>query len=212
MAKQGIQKINRISKSQGRLMVAVAFLFDLIPIILLCLVFYFILDALGGFNTLTDAFDTGECKELTVDMGATGLDLGRDTITVCENETAFAKVKLLFALSGAISGTVFTGPLVYSVGSFMATFFGYMCFTIWFAINKVNMWSFSKTGRVFANAFSALIELVPLLNLLPGITFMAWRHVKITQAEDELKNRESLKNSLRVIKGGGRSRRFAKTA
>jgi hypothetical protein len=35
-----------------------------------------------------------------------------------------------------------------------------------------------------------IVEEIPLLDLLPGTTIMVWRHVKMSQVEDKIKNNE----------------------
>jgi hypothetical protein len=89
--------------------------------------------------------------------------------------------------------------------SFIATFCAYIIFTIWFFTKGVNIWSFNSAERVGINMVSGLIEFIPILNLLPGITMMVWRHIKISQKEDQAKEAERSKKIQTQLQNSGQN-------
>lgn len=173
----------RISKSTGRLMLLFAVFFDLFPTILIFLAIAISIYSLGGVGVLEDIADS---------FGGNVIDDWWNRSQVVYKTGAYSAT--------AILELIFIGPLIYTIGSFVATIFAFLVFIPWFYLKGVNMLSFSKSSRILANGLSALIESVPVLNLLPGITFMVWRHIKITQMEDKIKNFEVANKTLRAIK------------
>lgn len=85
--------------------------------------------------------------------------------------------------------------------SWVSSVLGYIFFTIWFFFKGVYIWSFDKSTKVLINIVTFLIEMFPGLDLLPGTTFMVWRHVKISQKQDKDKFAEQKRKQVRVIQG-----------
>ncbi len=158
-------------------MVTVGVLFDLFPFLLILIAIIIVFSIAGGdLETVADA---------------------------AKGET-IAKVKVARSIGSAGVAGFFIAPIIYVAGSYIGLFLGYIFFTFWFMFKGVYMWSFSNSKRVIVNIISIAVESIPLLNLLPGITLMVLRHVKISQAEDKLKETEQhlmIQKSLARTKG-----------
>lgn len=161
MVSQELPKKQRISKSHGFIMIVVGILFDLLPFILILAAIGVVMYGLGG-----DA----------------------ETVAGAAQGSKLDMFKLGVSGAGGIATAILAGPLLYVIGSFITLVFGYFSFTIWFLFKGVNIWSFNSVQRVLVNAIAVAVESIPILNMLPGITLMVWRHVKVTQAEDFLTN------------------------
>lgn len=157
-------------------MVLIAIFFDLLPII-----FIFISIALIAY-ALSDGIG-----EDIVDLAQSG-----NFITEWKNKAEIA-AQAAAGATASLAVLIFLGPALYTIGSFISVFFGYIFFTVWFFMKGVNIWSFDSTERVGVNLLAGIIELIPMINILPGITVMVWRHVKISQKEDRVKNTEQAK-------------------
>lgn len=155
-------------------MVAVAILIDLLPLIFILLAVGLVVYVLAG--------DVGQ--DMLDSVGGNYVD------------DRWNRLQILWkagrAGAGGLMLLVFVGPLLYTVASFLSIFFGYLLFTFWFMFKGVNMWSFRSMQRVIVNLTAAVVELIPLVNLLPGISLMVWRHVKLSQMEDRVKNEENI--------------------
>ncbi len=78
-------------------------------------------------------------------------------------------------------------------------------FGVWFAILGVNYFSGDRTGaKLLSMVGSSVVELVPLLDALPGITLGVWGIIYAVQKEDAAKKiayEESVKKNLRQQRG-----------
>lgn len=197
MATQEIPSQQRISKSTGRMMIGVAILFDLLPLMLLIVVVVFMMYSATG-NMAEDLSNIAKANQAAQNGTAHGFWGWLAVKTIYGIGGARVAVKAGAALFAGGLGAIILGPIVYTIGSFFASTFAYIIFTVWFFVKGVNIWSFSSTERVLVNMSAIIVENIPLLDLLPGITFMAWRHVKISRAEDTIKDSELLNKASKV--------------
>jgi len=175
MNDQIMEEKQRITKGKGRFMVGIALIFDLIPILLIViaivLVFY--------------AFSSGIGEDVQ------DLANSNNILTRTKNKTEIATQAVVGGTATFATG-IFLGPILYTIGSFLSVSIGYSLFTLWFYFKGVSIWSFSKPKRALTTALSMAVESIPILNLLPGMTFMVWRHVKLTQIEDHIAHTEKM--------------------
>lgn len=106
------------------------------------------------------------------------------------------------AFLGAGMAGVMVGPLLYAMVSLAVSILTVLIFSFWFLMHRVNMWAF-KTNRIAVNLISIIVELIPGLDLLPGTTFMVWRHIKISEAEDKKKAEAGAAQMVRTRRGPG---------
>lgn len=167
---------HRISKGTGRLMVFVGLLFDMLPLLLIIVVMAFIFSGLNNSVTEAACDDNAITRFLNTpvwDWGEKG-----DVMTVCEGAT-LASAGVAF-----IGGGIIMGPALYAIGSIISVFLAFVVFLMWFGSKGVFVLSLSS-GRIMINMFTFVVESVPVLNIIPTITFATWRHVHITQKKDE---------------------------
>lgn len=182
----------RISKGQGRLMIGIGLLFDLLPILIILVLFmvgiYFIVTT-SGLTELADVATT-----------ISDPDAGFWEKTAAKTKGAWIGFRVGFeTILATAFGVFFFLPLLYTLTSFMSVFIGYLLFTFWFMFRGVYIWSFSNPKKILVTLTTAILETIPLVNLLPGITIMVWRHVKYTQMEDALQNKETVVKTARMI-------------
>ena len=174
--------------------------FDLLPIILLVVVGFFVISSLGMGNYSEDVTNLSKADKAIEEGGfwntVAGWGIKGTAYTRIGGRAAKDTVKI--ALFGGGSALIF-GPPLYMIGSFVASILAYLFFTIWFFIKGVNIWTFGSAQRVLVNMGSIIVEHIPGLDLLPGITFMVWRHVVISRAEDTLKDSELLHKTTQQI-------------
>lgn len=191
----------RISKGKGRLMIGIGLLFDLLPVLILLVVFvtgiYFIVTT-SGLTELADDIAAVSDSELRNSDAGNWEKVIRPISGWWGIGKAAATVGLGTIL-GTVVGVFFILPMLYTITSFMSVFVGYLFFTFWFMFNGVYIWSFSKPKKILVTLTTAFLETIPLVNLLPGITVMVWRHVKYTQMEDALENKETVAKTARMI-------------
>ncbi len=179
----------RVSKKHGSLMVFIGFLFDLMPLLLILIATGFIFSQLN--NTATETFceeDAWYNKVLDYRIGWGDKSNLLDKYTgktVCEFSTRAS------AAIAMIGGGFIVGPMLYFIGSLLSIFLAFFVFLAWFGVRKVFVLS-PKPGRLVANLLTLIIECLPIFNILPGITFAVWRHVRISQKEDETKHRQQM--------------------
>lgn len=151
-------------------MLTVAVLFDLLPLLA-------VLGAGGLMFSMVDSSGQDACavsKALEGSAFAAGVKLGADVL--CKGNTAVG-----VAAAGGVMFVV--GPFLYVGISVFISIVTVLVYSFWFALHHVNMWAF-RSKRLTTNLVAAIVENVPLLNLLPGTTFMVWRHIKISDMED----------------------------
>ncbi len=192
----------RISKTTKKLMIAVGVLFDLMPMLLIVITMLVVFQLTGG-TMLGDAVkDYAQQKTLEE---KSGLDYGKWGGWIFK-PSDYAKTRVYFV--GAVGGTsavltvLFLGPVIYTAGSFISTFMAYLLFFFWFGFKRVNMWSFKNEKRILTNVGTSVIEGIPGLNILPGITLMVWIHIKLSRnedMEDAKEKNEKMKRKLRNI-------------
>jgi hypothetical protein len=99
------------------------------------------------------------------------------------NITAFFMITvalLLDLLQFLLTLLVLTSPIAELV-----TFLALCIFGVWFAIMRVNYFSGRKVGMKVASAFgSAVVELVPILDAVPGITLGVAGVIVATRIEE----------------------------
>ena len=165
-------------------MLAMGVFFDLLPVILIFVAVGLVIMLLGDTGvTASHAVVAAELCESTPWYYV----FDKAGACIVKNAASVEVVVSLF-LGGATA--IFLGPFIYTFGSFLSTILAYFFFTVWFYMKGVHMWTFTKGQRVLVNLCTVVVETIPLLNLLPGITFMVWRHVAISQAEDAIKDSE----------------------
>ncbi len=183
-------------------MIGIGLLFDLLPILVLGVIFligiYFIMTTPGLSNLANDYAAISDSEMRNSDktiwekvwLPTKGMwNIGKTTVT--------GGLKALLATA---FGVFFILPLLYTITSFLSLFIGYLFFTFWFMFKGVYIWSFSKPKKILVTLTTAFLETIPFVNLLPGITIMVWRHVKYTQMEDAIQNKETLAKTARMIK------------
>jgi hypothetical protein len=185
--KQKIEDAQRISKGTGRFMIAVAILFDFIPLIMIIAAIGVSAYFVGGFNTAEEVANS-RAGDAAIQQGGFWNTVGGYAVKGVAGTIGTAKVTKAVVAGGVVG--IFIGPIIYTVGSYLSIIFGYLIFTFWFLFKGVNMWSFNSMQKVLVNLSAFIVELVPGVNILPGISIMVWRHVKLSQLEDREKNRE----------------------
>lgn len=201
MPTQKLPSQQRISKSTGRMMIGIAAIFDLIPILLLLIVAFLVIADISpdysDENTNIALANKAAAVENPQD-GWTGIAVG--AIKMIANVRKAGKTVIAageFLLFGA-AGLVL-GPIIYTIGSFIATALAYIVFIIWFYMKGVNVLTFSSGERVLVNLMSVVIEYIPIVNLFPSITIGVWRHIKVSQVEDKIKDNELLSKASKAI-------------
>jgi hypothetical protein len=199
----------RISKQHGRIMVAIAVFFDLLPIIALGVMLYILFQAVvtGDVGSALEHYSAAErAAERSFEADDSTLSGVLEEIFIHDNVNAYHKLaatyygaKVIIGASGASVIAFFIGPLIYEIVSFSSTIVAYLLFTLWFLFKKVNIWSFTKPKKVFLNLITMIVEEIPILDLLPGTTIMVWRHVKMSQVEDTIKNNKIIASGLSKI-------------
>lgn len=160
----------RISKGTGRLMVAFAFILDMLPIILAVVMLF---AAFSGSVPPADTSTQSDVPWWNVYGHWENMEAKVDAWLVEFGERA-SNVFL------AAAGVLILAPATYFIASFLAPILGFLIFLFWFLSKGVN--PFSITG-----ALLMLVEAVPFANLLPTITLVVWRTVRVSRKEDELR-------------------------
>ena len=162
-------------------MLAVGILFDLLPLFLIIGTSVFVFKLLGDASAKA-ASNVAACFN-----PATLTDLWNCAMFASSPVTELSKIALA---SGAAAFTAVTlGPIMYAIGSFTSTLLALFVFLVWFLVKRVN--PFSPTAkRMLTNLLTMIVESIPLLNILPGITFAVSRHIRISRMEDEERHRE----------------------
>jgi len=173
-------------------MIAFGILFDLFPLLLVVGVAVFVMYSLGGMeNVGKGTANIQAANELAQQENTTGsaeealTGAGIGLIGAAQAGSGAAQAAVGILAGGAT--VFFIGPLIYVIGSFITSTIAYFFFTIWFFMKGVNIWSFGSVERMTVNVCTFVVEHVPILDLLPGITFMVWRHVEVSRIEDTLK-------------------------
>jgi len=194
----------RISKSHGRLMMLVGLFFDLLPIILILFVIGIMFSTINGSVTEAACDDNWLTRILNYRIGSNERTWLDNTIgaTTCEGATRAS------AAVAIIGGGFMLGPILYVVGSLFSVFTAFLVFLAWFGLKGTFI--LAPTGnRIAANLITMVVESLPLVNTLPGITLAVWRHVRISQKEDEKKHKEQRAKQVDYM--NRQSRRFTKT-
>lgn len=191
---------HRIGSGQGKLMISVAALLDLMPILLLMALvalFFAAGGAVGGAvgsatekvydsHLLTASALPGigwamAPTKWTLDFfGVGGKEVGAAVGTVAAGAT--------MAAGGA--ATWWLWGLVYWFSAFMTSLLSIFIFPTWFAFLRYNMLSFLSAKKVTTNLVSfmctGLFKMAPVLNLFPFPVYSltVWRHIHIARAED----------------------------
>ena len=176
-------------------MLAFGVFFDLLPIILVLVVIFFVISQVGG-GIVEEAASYAEAGQQIEEGGVWNTVHGYVWKVV-----AGSRVLVQVGWKALVGGTaaLFFGPFLYIIGSFIASTLAYFFFTFWFFMKGVNIWTFGSAQRVLVNVTSIIVEHIPGLDLLPGITFMVWRHVVISRAEDALKDSELLNKTTQQL-------------
>lgn len=156
-----------ISGLQTMLLLSVAFIFDLLPILVLIVAAVFLLLGLGDISSCIQASSASYFSLTKYTSGAA------------------CAYSLATGAAGAVA-LLFIGPAVYAFLQVLMSFLGLLVFWGWFAFLGVNIWSFKK-GRMLTSALAGVIELIPFLGILPGTTLLVLRHIMITRTEDKLR-------------------------
>jgi hypothetical protein len=184
----------RISKSQGRAMVFVAVFFDFLALLTVLLTIMLMIYYVGS----NFGYEMGLVNEVTEEVSS-DFPMTMEGAGGVASKLAVAGVSATAKAALGIGSLFFIIPIFYTVISLLSTLLAYFVFTIWFLLKGVNMWSFDNGQRVGINLVSGIIELVPILNILPAITVMVWRHVKISQKEDQVKEADQAQKIQRQL-------------
>ena len=180
----------RISKTTKKLMIAVGVLFDLMPMLLIAIMMLVTFNLFGSNWAVNDyIYHSNKASEWCAYSKAHPYNIFAKERCFhhtrrAKNSTYYAGGILAFQTGGAGLVGLFVGPIIYTAGSFISTFMAYLLFFFWFGFKRVNMWSFKNEKRILTNIGTSIIEGIPVLNLLPGITLMVWIHIKLSQNED----------------------------
>jgi hypothetical protein len=127
-------------------------------------------------------------------------------------QCAWAVAKTLAATGGSVAAMMTVGPaiigILYTISTVMVNLLAAIVFTVWFAMKRVNMWSFTSPRRIMANLLALFIEYAPFLNILPGITIMVWMQIKATEREDKERAKQTAE---KLFRAGNRSMRRVMT-
>ncbi len=210
MTSKDIPADYRISKTTKKLMIAVGVFFDLVPIIAILAMMFVVFQLSGGFfinNAANNASLASKyCAEAKKPStgGIAGWYHHWLAKNACETYTNFAKEHAVIGVGIAtISGGLvafFVGPIIYTAVSFISTFVAYTLFFFWFGFKGVNMWSFRNEKRILTNIGTFIIENIPVVDLLPGTTFMVWMHIKLSRNEDVVKTKEKNEKIKRKLR------------
>jgi hypothetical protein len=166
----------RISKGHGWLMMFTAAFFDLLPLLLIILAISFTMSVTSNFNE-KDLARIMACSEAVA--GSSVWEKAK-----CGGSlVSTTGVKVAMTGASAIASGLMFGPILYMVGSLIATLLSFIVFFIWFLLKGVFVLSL-KPGRVAANLMVFIVESLPVLNILPGHTLGVAMHVRNTRAED----------------------------
>lgn len=169
-------------------MIAVGVIFDLLPILLLVGIIFWVIVSMGG--SMEDVKHLS--KSIEVYTGANESNWF-DRIFDKAGALIVGGISGGSLAKGAVAGGLtafFFGPFIYVVASFIASTLAYIFFTFWFLAKGVNIWAFGSFQRTLVNLSTIIVENVPIVDLFPGITVMVWRHITISRAEDKLKESE----------------------
>jgi uncharacterized membrane protein len=86
-------------------------------------------------------------------------------------------------------------PFIGWVFSMLVAIFGSLTFFMWFMMSGVR---FIKSKNIGVVATSAIIEIIPILNILPGFSLSVWRVIKNTKEEDKERNKKNLKKTTKI--------------
>ncbi len=155
----------RISDGHKYLLTALALFFDVLPVLVLIVAAAL---AFAGINDFTSCFGAATS--------------GWFSWAGASCAVAVAKGAVTGGLT--IAALFFAGPILYAVVSMMVSLIAGLFFTLVFFFGyHVNIWEM-RSNRLMVNLFTGLIEVIPVLNLLPGVTVMVWSHATISQKTD----------------------------
>lgn len=169
----------RINKSKGVMMVTVALFFDVAQ--MACKLF--ILFGLGILGGVVGGY-LGSLVGLTEIGGGVGFVVGT-VATYTGVGTVFA-AQIGFALSIVFSALV--------------AVIGYSVMLLWFTMGSVSPFLGKKVGKkISAMMISAVIDITPLLNLLPGITVWTILMIRASREEDkEQAEKDSMQYNMNI--------------
>ena len=124
-----MNETQRISKSQGRFMIAVAILFDVIPILLIIVLLMFGMYEIAQIDGIDVLIEDAKTVQGYGDLSL--WEKIKATPGVLMAGGRLAKTLATGVIAGAIAGLIFI-PLIYTGASFMSTLTAYLLFTVWF--------------------------------------------------------------------------------
>jgi hypothetical protein len=192
----------RISKGHGRVMIFVAFLFDLLPLLLIIGVITLMFTYFGGSAVTNLASNYDECvngTEVTTGGGRNYRNKAGGQTRTVRSERACAEVAWV-GLTGVASvgvGGFMVGPIIYFIGSLISVVLSFLLFVTWFAFRGVAVVNLDPR-RMIVNIRTLIAEILPVINIFPTITLAARRHVKISQQEDEVKHQRKMQGQLQA--------------
>jgi len=199
----------RISKSEGKLMTFVGLIFDLLPLIGILLVIVFSIQTIANGNWAVSDY-VYHSQKADEWCGKKADSWSIVNWERCLHHSRRRDNSLVYAggmiAAFGIGGAVLMGPAIYVAVSFISSILAYCLFTIWFASRKINIWSFSKPGKLLTTLMTLVMENITLIDLLPGTTILVWRHVKVSRIEDRVSNKEA--QSRLATKEARASRRY----
>lgn len=145
------------------LMIGTAFLFDFFPIIVLVIAIVIIFTQIGG-----------ACAGV---KGAFGGLVG------IAMKSTKCGVSLLAAAGGSVA-MMYVGPAIYAGLAYASKAIAFGMFFLWFWFLGWNMWAF-KAKNLTINMTAFVIESLPIIELIPAITIMVWRHITLSRAADK---------------------------
>ncbi|MBP9749740.1 MAG: hypothetical protein KBD21_03340 [Candidatus Pacebacteria bacterium] len=181
----------RIGRGTGVAMVMVALVFDFAVVIMLIGGIIFALSTLGDSSigkhvvqsTATHCAEAEKAKANGEAFGSKKEGWGR---SYHEGECAVGKGIVAATVAIVGIGSFFTFPLMAAMVSAIAGIISVLLFTLWFAVLRVNVMGLSYR-RVMVNLTTAIIESIPVLNLLPMQTICVLLHIRLANKEDDHK-------------------------
>jgi hypothetical protein len=160
-----VYRINSLTKWS---MLLVAFFLDIAPILALMLVIFFVASSLGlGMDTVRACADSAE-------KGFWFGDIGNHIRCVAGGGLGIAS---------GLATLWFLGPMILLLTSFICSLIAPLVFFLWFGVKKVPYFS-TKGGRLELMLVTFIVESMPFISILPGITFSTWRQIGISRKED----------------------------
>jgi len=195
----------KISKGQGRLMMMVAALLDLLPLFVLVGVAAFAIatltgGALGSIASGVVEYTDKHCTEAAKGGawgGGSKEGWGRQYHdSQCKGGKAVIAAGVGIAGLLGLGASLWVYPIIFFVSTAIAGLLALLIFPVWFAFLRYNMVSFGHPKKIMVNFISFLttgfLKWMPVINLFPSpvYTLTVWSHLRLARAEDKEKHKK----------------------